>query len=395
LFRDRADCIDEVAIEPIGKVESLICAVMRGEAIPWADTDDHAQIARFLSLGRYHGILPLLGESLRGRQGGVTWPAEILKACHDETITQAMSNLARRAELSRVLARFICAGIRPLLLKGTALAYSHYASPAQRPCGDIDLLIRQSQKAEIEETLRGLGYERGTTGTAGLASYQATWSRKDHLGVVHDLDIHWRINNSQILAKLLDYEELESSAVPLPPLGQHALGLGPAHALLFACMHRAGHKNAPYYVDGVAYPGSDRLIWLYDIHLVLSRMSGEELGEFVTMASSKGLKSICLEALNRSATCFNTFIPPYVLQGLAHSSGSEPAARYLSGGPVLQMTGDFIAIDGWDQRALFLKEIVFPSGAYMHAKYAKAKIQWLPLLYVRRFFQGLWKALRS
>ena len=92
-----------------------------------------------------------------------------------------------------------------------------------------------------------------------------------------DVDLHWRSSNSPALARLMDYEEMQARAVPVPSLGPAAFAPCPVHALLFACIHRAGHEHAPMYVDGVAVPVKDRLIWLYDIHLLASKMQGAEL----------------------------------------------------------------------------------------------------------------------
>ena len=46
-----------------------------------------------------------------------------------------------------------------------------------------------------------------------LVSYQASWTRVDEPFAMHHLDVHWRINNSQILANLLTYDELEARAI--------------------------------------------------------------------------------------------------------------------------------------------------------------------------------------
>ena len=156
-------------------------------------------------------------------------------------------------------------------------------------------------------------------------------------------------------------------------------------------MHRAGHANAPYYSDGRAYLGGDRLIWLWDIHLLVTRMSDDELAEFVALATAKQLKAICLDALDACVERFATPVAPSVLAGLAHAGRTEPSARYLSGGRTRQMIGDFLALDGAAQRARWLKELAFPPADYMRGKYPDAATHWLPVLYARRGLHGLWR----
>jgi len=174
------------------------------------------------------------------------------------------------------------------------------------------------------------------------------------------------------------------------PASAASLGFeAPVHALLFACIHRAGHANAPYYVNGIAHLGGDRLIWLYDIHLLVVSMSADELVEFAELAASKEIKAICLAALRRTGECFATPIPADVAEMLNGAGCIEASARYLSGGRARQMLGDFLAFDRWSDRAAWVKEHAFPSADYMHSKYPDARDTWLPVLYARRALTGV------
>jgi hypothetical protein len=340
---------------------------------------------------QYHGVTMLLDRALSGAPEGDSWPAVIRETCRDEARTQALLEMVRRAELARVLQAFADAGIEALLLKGTPLAYSHYDSPVLRPRGDTDVLVPLSFKSRAEEVLGNLGYSRFLGVRGDFISYQSLWSLTDRLGVAHDVDLHWRVHNSQVLARLLDYDELVTGATALPQLCAHAHALSPVHALLFACMHRSGHRNAPYYVGDIAYPASDRLIWVYDIHLLVSRMSEEELAEFAELAARKRMRTICLDGLTRSATCFGTRVPDSVMKILSQAGPVEPSARYCSGGPRSQWVDDFLALGSIGARARWMGEMAFPPVDYMREKYGDAGGSWLPFLYVRRAFGGLWR----
>ena len=373
--------------------QPLLCALLRGESPPWPA--DQPNVEAFLIDARYHGVMPLLDAHFRTLGSDPhfedRWPDAIRRACRDDALLQSMQELVHQTELVRVLAELAASDIAPLILKGTALAHSHYPSPALRPRGDTDLLIPESQVRATAAVLDRLGYERGRGVTGALISYEANWSRDTAAGITHNLDVHWRVNNSQILAKLLTCDELAALATPVPALGPHARAPCPVHALLLACMHRAGHTNAPYYSDGRAYLGGDRLIWLWDIHLLVTRMSDAELAEFVALAAAKQLKAICLDAFDACIERFATPVAPSVLAGLAHAGRTEPSARYLSGGRARQMIGDFLAINGAPQRARWLKELAFPPADYMRGKYPDAATHWLPVLYARRGLHGLWR----
>jgi hypothetical protein len=373
----------------LGDSEHLIRAVLRGEARAWPGNLEPALIAGFLEAGRYHGVLPLLDAAFRASAAFEAWPASIRMACREAVRAQAMHELAQRAEIPRVLDALWLVGVKPLLLKGPALAYSHYPNPTLRPRADTDLLIRGEQGDEASCVLRRLGYAK-SEGIAGeFVSYQATWSRLDRFGVTHSVDLHWKVNNAQPLARLQSYDELAARAVPIPALGVDARAPRPVDALLFACIHRAGHLHAPYYVDGVARFGIDRLIWLYDINLLVSQMSAAELDEFARLAAMKRIRRICLDALRRTVECFATPVPPHIVEALDDAGTSEASARCLSGDRMGQLIAGLRALRGWRDRARWVKELAFPPARYMHWKYPANNNTWLPVLYARRGLAGM------
>ena len=78
---------------------------------------------------------------------------------------QAALDMLRERELIAVLAAFAGAGIGTLLLKGAALAYSHYPEPALRTRCDADVLIRPADRdAAMRICSKRLGYRRPERG---------------------------------------------------------------------------------------------------------------------------------------------------------------------------------------------------------------------------------------
>ena len=371
------------------EVESGICAILRGEAKGW-NPGTGITVPRFLAAARYHDVLPLLDAALR-RSEVVGLPAELREACRDARRAQAVFELAHRAEMIRVFDALAAAGATALVLKGTALAYNLYPNPALRPRGDTDLLIPEALRGTTDRVLDQLGYRQCEGGEGDLIHYESTWERADPSGLFHVLDIHWRINNSQVLSRLLEHDELAARAVALPALGPHARALSPVDALLFACIHRAGHAHAPVYVDGVPHHGIDRLIWLFDIHLLLPRLTAPELEAFVNRARERRMKAICRDALSRAQERFATVIPPGAMDALAAldpDSRVEPSSRFLCGGRFRLMVDNAVAMRSWRERLAWLGQIAMPSAAHMRRKYPDAASAWLPLLYLRRATAG-------
>lgn len=372
-------------------IDALLCSLLR-EGGQWSgDVPAPADAERLIDVARRHGVLSLVDDCLAGLPGRNAWPAAIVARCHDAAIAGVVGEALQREELVRVLEAFAGAGIRPLLLKGGALAYSHYRQPYLRPRCDSDLLVPESSAAAAGDVLAGLGYARnhGISGT--LIAYQSSWTCRDRWGAEHHVDLHWRVNNAQALAKALEYGELAAHAVPVEALGPFARTPSPRYALLFACLHRAGHMGDAHHSGLADHPGGDRLIWLYDIHLLFTRMSAEEREEFLSLATAKRMKAICRDALSRCASCFGTAIPASVLDRLEPAGPAEPTAILLHREPALRMLGDLAALGGLQARARWLRELVFPSPGYMRAKYEGAAFAWLPWLYLRRAAHGLWK----
>jgi hypothetical protein len=367
--------------------EALICAALRRQSLDWRGRDDVASVAAFLERARYHGVLPLLAAEMRN--AGADWPENVVAACEEAERRQAICELAHRAADARVVDALSSAGAAPLVLKGSGLAYTLYPSPILRPRADTDLLVPIDARPVADRALRTLGYVEHESAEGELVSYQSSWTHAGIFGASHRVDLHWRINNSQTLAKVTCYDELAARAVPVPALGANALTPCPVDALLFACVHRAGHAHAPYYVDGAAYRAVGRLIWLYDIHLLVSAMSLSDLDEFAALASSKRVKAICLEGLLGAREKLGTPVPPEVIEALSAAGPPEPSACYLAGSKARIMLEDCLALDDWAKRIAWAREIAFPPARYMRAKYPRAAVKWLPVLYMRRGFTGI------
>jgi len=334
-------------------------------------------------------LVPLVDAEFRDRGDLPGWPKEIPLAFLKAALVHAAHESAQRVEASRVIEALAAGGIQPLVLKGSALACSHYAEPSLRPRSDTDLLIPQDGRAQAGRILEGLGYSKAQAVAGELIAYQESWNRTDAAGNVHRFDVHWRINNSQVFARLFGYGELAARSVPLPGLGHSARTLGPVDALLLACIHRAGHAFEPVHDEGIARRGSDRLIWLHDIHLLVSRMSDAQFDAFSGLASEKRIRAVCLDALQQSRKCFGTTIPPRVLEALGRPGAAEPSARLLAGGRGNRYVNDFLALDRWSDRVKWLGELAFPDPAYMRWKYPDAPSAWLPVLYLRRGLAAL------
>ena len=367
------------------KIDELICATLRGDSHPWPAIGDDEFAASFLVRSEYHGVQQLLDQRLQTAEGfELGWPKAVVDACRRAAILQAMWEVRHRELLNQVLARLSHSGVRPIVFKGTALAYDVYSCPFLRTRGDTDFIIPSDARDQVCGALESLGFACGCGVKGEFVNNTADYSRMDLATGSHDLDVHWRVSNSHVLSNIFTYEELRSEARLLPALGRDALAAGPVHALLLACMHRAAHKQCPYFVNGIEYYGGDRLIWLFDIHLLLGELRPSQYDAFLEVAVRKGLGGVCLEGIEHARACFHSFVPETGCEAFSHLRQTGAASRYLNGSVTYQYYLNFLSVTGAGNKSSFLAQLLFPPEEYMRYKYSEVKPNWLPWLYLRR-----------
>jgi hypothetical protein len=326
-------------------------------------------------------VLLLLGWLLRDAGALDEWPG--LAQAFERAERQALSvDCVRQAELATVLHELDAAGVRPLLFKGAALAHTHYPTPHVRVRADTDLLMADGEVRVFERVLDRLGYIRPVETSGALVSYQSHYQKTDRYGVTHALDVHWKISNLQALANCVTHTELWNCRVPVVPLGPSAVTVDAPHALLLALVHRAGH-----------HPGSRNLLWIYDLHLLDSRLTAHERLQFQANVAARGLNSIAAEGLGIARRWFGD----PALDALDDATRGAPArgddlVRPWTPAEVLRL--DLQALPDWRTRGRLLREHLLPSSSYMRAKYGVQSNVMLPALYIWRVLHGMPRWLR-
>lgn len=365
----------------------LLCAVLRDGAFRWPDIDQ-AGAMRLYDVAREQGIHLLVAERV--------WQRGALNDCppplRDRLVAALRNQLAveeiARQELRSVLAALNEAGIVPLLFKGTALAYTHYQDSALRPRVDTDVLIDTHEIQSAGATLERVGYRRLPFTSGDLVMYQAPYSRTDRRGVRHTIDVHWRISNPQVFASVLTMEELRMRAITIPALGSAAQAVGSAHALALACIHRVAHHG-----------GEERLIWIYDIHLVAERLAATEQEELVNLVQTKQLTAVCADGLALAEQRFLGRGAASLLARLGPQSAPtrERSEIFVTGKmrKVDVLVSDLKALKGWRPKMKLLREHVLPPASYMREAYGISNSALLPFFYVWRIVRGAKKWFRD
>ena len=370
--------------------EELVCAIIRGDGIRWPLADD--SLRRVVEAAVHHNLHLILFATLKNSSASSFLSLQWRERLQSEVVAASVLDLIDEQELRRVLLCLEQRGIQPLLLKGAPLAYTVYQSPCLRPRGDTDVLIRESDFAEVSLILREIGYDGPDVQTHMLTSYECLYRREGLSGPANNLDIHWKINNAQLFANTFTFDELLSEAIEIPSLARCALGLCHTHALLLACMHRFAHAHAPFYVNGNQVYAGDHLRWVYDIHLLCSALNTGQWSEFTALARTKNIAEFCVDGLNASRKAFNTKIPADTISALKSAVRSQVAsAQRLRTSQAIWFFANLRALPNWRQRIALIKQVALPPSAFMMEKYQINNRFALPFLYGYRSVNGAFK----
>jgi hypothetical protein len=268
-------------------------------------------------------------------------------------------------------------GIELLVLKGTALAYTHYPRPHLRPRSDVDLYVRLADLDRAEALLASRGYVRAQEANAELWTGQRHYAKAAPAGTIH-VDLHWRVVNPLAFANTLTFDEVWPRSVSVPALGPSVRTLSPPDALLLACLHRVAHHQ-----DRI------NLLWLWDIHLIASGLSTAQWSQFFETTASSRTRSLCARGLNLASECFGTVVPE-TIRAADGAAADGPAAAFLREG-LRQFDvarADLAALPSLRSRFALVREHVCPPVAYMRAKYSRCPSIFLPLAYLHRIVRG-------
>lgn len=364
----------------LAEFNQLACGVLRGECPAWPFGADVKRARLFSAFCDYHGVGPLLYGELVDTAVLARWHGEVREHLMHQALALSALELQRKHEIQRVSRAFAEHGVQGLLLKGGALAYVLYKAPVLRTRTDTDILVAPGREHRAGEVLQHLGYRRPLAIDGAYIKSQAQYLYE---GVApgQTIDLHWRLTNNHVFADTLSFAELSGEAKTLDWLGP-ALGIpNRGSLLLHACIHRA--TNLP------AQEGN-RLIWLYDIHLLAAELEGADWQCFVESAVDKRLAAICADSLTASTERFDTKIPEGIIPALAAlRSRHELSAQMVDASPLKARILNYRALPTWRARALMLKEQLFPSVAFMRKRYGVQGGIDLAGAYGRRIWMGL------
>lgn len=358
----------------------LLAAVLREE--PGAiDALGLVPVDQATAVAWRHGVLPLVSERLAAAGDSAS---PLARRLSQEASRHAGTDLVREDALRRLVAAFRDADVKALVVKGAHLAYAVYARPDLRPRLDTDVLVRLEDRRRAEAALRAAGYDAVPTSGGSLVSYQASFSLFRAGGVVHVVDLHWRLANPQVFGDVLTFDDLDRAAEPLPSL-ENAWVPSPGHAMLLAAIHQVAH-----------HPDDDHLIWSCDLDRIARRLDDASWRRVVDEAGARRVGAVLAKGLDQASARLRTPLPDWVATDPALRSDearSAPTAAFLEPGRrhVQTVAQDFRLLPSWSARGRFVRQHLFPPPSYMRTVYAPSSHWPLPVLYLQRACRGAWR----
>jgi hypothetical protein len=207
---------------------------------------------QLLALAEYHGVIPLLYQTLRRVPEGI--PAGTLEDLRLRYEHNARRNLKFTAELIHILDCLDAHGIAAIPYKGPLLAETVYGDLTLREFSDLDVLVRPADVPRAKLALKELGYSPNSSFTPA----QERAYLKSGYEIVFDgpagrnlLEIQFAIL-PRFYAVDFDLDAFFERAVPASVGGRAVKTLCPEDLLLAVCVHAAKHAWI-------------RLCWLRDI----------------------------------------------------------------------------------------------------------------------------------
>lgn len=359
--------------------------LLQSAAVPeWPDSfiDREDVVCAQITL---HGIAPVLCQFGKGLPG---WPPAVALQIKREAAHYSFWEASHRATIAPLLAAFHKHGIAALVTKGTALAYSLYPQAAMRPRGDTDILISAADRARARDVLTAHGFFR----SADTRALQEDWHCNGRMDFSHTVDIHWRVNASAAISRMLEQGLALQSGVALPRLHETARAIDAVGNLILTCINRTSHGAFGYWVGHEKVFAPDRLSWALDIDLLARSFGDQDWRSLVDQATKTRTSSLVRSGLGSAQHTFSSPIPEWVAAALAQDTRDDGVEAYFTTLSAARRLGrDVAAAGSFTEKSRVLYHTLFADAEMLAERFPDAQGWPAPALHLRRWAEGALK----
>ena len=201
-----------------------------------------------------HGLAPFAHLCLQPHRQAV--PEVTMQQLEALALRHRITHRERASALTEILHGFERDAIDAVVLKGAALAWSIYESPALRPMGDIDIMVPSAAASAAQRMLRRLGFDAAETPQRrfGRNAHHLPIASRSQNGILISVEIHRDALSRDALSSI-SMSNLTESLRSFDMNGIHARALGDIDML----RHLTHHLLEP------SWSGRLRLIGLVDL----------------------------------------------------------------------------------------------------------------------------------
>jgi hypothetical protein len=255
-----------------------------------------------------NGLAPLLYWKLSQIGWPENLPQEVRSFLKERFIQSAARNSLYFSCLEKIRESLDHSGIRFILLKGGSLAQWLYPEPALRPMADLDILVQPIDLAEIVRLFKEDGFDLQKT------TYHLLMAGGKRQEIA--FEIHWSLPGG--------------SAVPAWMWAVAAEKRGAMQEVIFHLLYLSVHL-------ATQHARAPRLIWTYDLHLLLERFGHYMDGELVNQAAQElGWQAVLHQSVQMAHHAWGTPIPAWLgqvppgrVKEITYTAWSREAARLL------------------------------------------------------------------
>jgi len=149
---------DKSLLDRSDELLAYICSVLKDES-PTAPDATTEQWAELLDVLRSSWAIPLVYRKIGSLPSQCRPPEPITDEMRQAFLFGRVRSLHMEGQLREIIKAFKEEGVRVLVLRGPALAWSLYPDPAMRPSCDLDLLVLPEQVVQARGILEDLGYK--------------------------------------------------------------------------------------------------------------------------------------------------------------------------------------------------------------------------------------------
>ena len=153
------------------------------------------------------------------------------------TARHRRNNRERTGALVELLGEFHKNNIESILLKGMALIHTLYSDDAQRPMGDIDILVRKEQAQDAQQSLRDIGFYAGDRKQGYLFDHHhLPIAHRNRNGMSIQVEVHHNALSGDAVGSM-SFDEVSQNRIPITVGGYATATMGHVDMLRHLCHH--------------------------------------------------------------------------------------------------------------------------------------------------------------